>query len=103
MIPISFSPTDLRSGKYSSSPELFLIPLLLEPVYQGPDPKQDVSVGPTPFRIPGITFATSIRFRNSMNRWNSTKLQDLLRSIASMHQYLRERSGMIEILAEKQD
>ena len=53
-----------------------------------------------------IPFARSIRFTNSQNRRNSTMLLDLVRSIALMYQYQRERvdiGGMIEILAEKQD
>ncbi|HOJ97786.1 MAG TPA: hypothetical protein PK024_13220, partial [Methanospirillum sp.] len=53
-----------------------------------------------------IPFARSIRFTNSQNRRNSTMLLDLVRSIALLHQYQRERvdiGGMIEILAEKQD
>ena len=53
-----------------------------------------------------IPFARNIRFTNSQNRRNSTMLLDLVRSIALLHQYQRERvdiGGMIEILAERQD
>lgn len=53
-----------------------------------------------------IPFARRIRFTNSKNRRNSSMLLDLVRSIALLFQYQRERveiGTMIEVQAEIQD
>ncbi|MDX8548979.1 hypothetical protein KHC33_15300 [Methanospirillum sp. J.3.6.1-F.2.7.3] len=53
-----------------------------------------------------IPYAERIRFTNSKNRRNSSMLLDLIRSIAVMNQYQRERReihGIVEIVARKED